>query len=245
MHTESIQINFMHAIVLPSVSEVRGEPGSGRTSFCIAMCNGVPSLWIERYSRLPVQRIFSTDIDADRMYIVQVKSRVKLLYALENRQIAAFIAKHKIEIVVVNKIEDYKKDDRRYGAFQERLLCALKMAYLHMRVKTLIISDTENSRAIEEGIAYASHHMWSSCIPAIYSVRRVCTDKSEVCIEKPACKNKSVCIVDLHTLCTETKDAEKDREDDRDTEDRQDDRESKEEDRSVYTIIHPTKDCTI
>ncbi|KAH9386913.1 uncharacterized protein NEMAJ01_1809 [Nematocida major] len=127
---------------LPIISEVYGEGGAGKNSFCFYVSRNITSLWIEAYPRLSTKRADSLRLDLESIYVCGVKNIHVLICMLKAGEIQSFIKDHGVELVVVNRIEDLEEPCAKGTKNYEEVAKCLKRLYHTHKVKTIIVSET-------------------------------------------------------------------------------------------------------
>lgn len=133
---------------LPIISEVFGDSGSGRTSFCLCVAKYSNSLWIEASRKLSTKRAYSLRMDLEAIYIKRVCNIYSLIRSLAEGEIFDFIKDHKIDIVIINGIEDLEETEARSTKNYIEVVKQLKILYLILRVKSVIISSVSPNTQI-------------------------------------------------------------------------------------------------
>lgn len=170
---------------LPSVSEVYGDAGVGKTSFCLFLSKDTSSLWIERFERFSTNRAKSLGIDLDEVFLTKVHSSRALVRRFETGEISDFIKDHSIRLVVISKIGDFYTEEKEFLALQEALLPHLKLLYLKHRTKTVVITDTVSKIGKKHSVPITKSREWKYSLPAIFSIRR--TEQTRcIRMEKPS-----------------------------------------------------------
>ncbi|OAG29989.1 hypothetical protein NEDG_01536 [Nematocida displodere] len=173
---------------LPSVSEVYGEAGSGRTSFCLAMASPEPSLWIQKFPRFPSARALSVQLDLEEVFVSQTHSVNRLLHAFRSGEVSVFVRDHGIRLIVINTLSDFFYAAKGSSGFCVALVQELKRLYTAQGVKSLLISDGMPIKRILSGfIPVSSSVAWNYALPARFLVSKSeHTGEVAVTLEKPA-----------------------------------------------------------
>ncbi|KAI5192563.1 hypothetical protein NECID01_1995 [Nematocida sp. AWRm77] len=169
---------------LPSVSEVCGEAGSGRASFCLSLMKGVRVLWIERSTPFPSARAQSVGVDLGSVIVGRDANALHLLYSLEVGQIKQLAETRKVELIVLGEASVYTEEPCFLDT-SVAIVYALKKIYLAHQIKSLIITTPE-VHTPKRVLSLQKSAPWLYSIPARFLVVKTKEDTDRtVLLAKP------------------------------------------------------------
>lgn len=150
---------------LPSVTEVCGEAGSGRSFFCLGCTLGKKSLWLQMHDIFPDRRATQMNMSLSEVTICKTRSAKRMLLALKNGEIEKCIGEKEIEVVVFNRMTDpyYSTHSTRLCVL---LVYELKKLYIKYGVKSLVITDAvQKIRLVPFMVSVIRSPPWEYAVP--------------------------------------------------------------------------------
>ncbi|KAI5192573.1 hypothetical protein NEMIN01_2086 [Nematocida minor] len=163
---------------LPIISEVYGEEGSGRNSFCFCIAKDCNSLWIEAYSKLSTKRAYSLRMDLESIYICKIKNIHGLLYSLKKGEIGNFVKDHRIDVIIINGLEELEEVGEIGTKNYVEVVSHLKQLYLSLKVKSILISRVHTNIANENSVRY-SENISPSTIFTLNTINKQSTEEKK------------------------------------------------------------------
>lgn len=173
--------------ILPSVTEICGEAGSGRSFFCLGFSLGRKSLWLQMHDLFPDKRAKQMNMRLSEVTICKTRSAKRMLLALKRGEIEKCIEEKGIEVVVVNRMTD-----AYYGTHSTRLcvllVYELKKLYIKHGVKSLVITDAiKKIRLVPFMVSVIRSPPWEYAVPGRVMLSRpfLSVASRKATLEKP------------------------------------------------------------
>ncbi|KAI5145660.1 hypothetical protein NEPAR06_2098 [Nematocida parisii] len=145
---------------LPIISEIYGDKNSGRSEFCYYMAQNVNSLWIESCKRTCTKTADSLMIDLNSMHICKIEYVHLLVNKLKTNEIQCFIKDHKVNLLVINNLDDFLADCTERKWEYAELVKNLKLLYITHSVKSIIITQSRPEQF--KPVVIGNRPMWST-----------------------------------------------------------------------------------